>query len=174
MLLTQEPTFVMVVTQEPTTHIYKKKREKEKLLPLMHFKIMEWFTVTYHHHVKLQLQSQKVLKRESMHSCMRTCKQSSWGECWATKRPHFIPLSYTIWHFIPILSFHKIINIHHIHNKYGFILPFSKSFIFLVFWVNLWLIIEKNNIFSLYFKVGWVWWCLQVNLKNLTSPKVAT
>ena len=39
MLLTQEPTFVMVVTQEPTTNIYKKeKKEKENLLPLMHLK----------------------------------------------------------------------------------------------------------------------------------------
>ena len=30
----------------------------------------------------------------------------------------------------PYLSFHKTINIHHFHNTYGFILPFSKSFIF--------------------------------------------
>ena len=30
MLLTQEPTFVMVVTQEPTTKIYNKKREKRE------------------------------------------------------------------------------------------------------------------------------------------------
>ena len=38
MLLPQEPTFVMVVTQEPATNIYKKREEKkEKLLPLMHF-----------------------------------------------------------------------------------------------------------------------------------------
>ena len=29
-----------------------KNQPWEKLLPLMHFKIMEWFTVTYHHHVK--------------------------------------------------------------------------------------------------------------------------
>ena len=76
-----------------------------------------------------QLQSQK-LKRESMHSFMRTCKQSSWGVCWAAKTPHFIHLLHTIYHLIPILSFHKIIDIHHFHNKYGFILSFSKPFIF--------------------------------------------
>ena len=28
MLLTQEPTFVMVITQEPTTKIYIKKKKK--------------------------------------------------------------------------------------------------------------------------------------------------
>ena len=84
---------------------------------------------------KAQLQSQK-LKRESMHSCMRTFNQSSWEECWAAKRPHFIhhftyylsPYSY--------FSFHKTINIHHFNNKYWFILPFSKSFIFEYFeWI---------------------------------------
>ena len=36
MLLPQEPTFVMVVTQEPTTKKRYKKKQK-KLLPLMHF-----------------------------------------------------------------------------------------------------------------------------------------
>ena len=46
--------------------------------------------------------------------------------------------------------------------------------LFFNIWVNLWLIIEKNNIFSLYFKFGWVWWCLQVYLKTLTSSKVTT
>ena len=30
MLLTQEPTFVMVVTQEPTTKIKKKEKKKRK------------------------------------------------------------------------------------------------------------------------------------------------
>ena len=51
MLLTQEPTFVilMVVTQELATKIYKKNEKKKKLLPLMHFKIMKLFTVTYYH-----------------------------------------------------------------------------------------------------------------------------
>ena len=40
MLLTQEPTFVMVVTQELATKIYKKKR-KRKIAALMYFKIMK-------------------------------------------------------------------------------------------------------------------------------------
>ena len=79
-----------------------------------------------------QIQIQKFW-RKSMHSCMRTCNQSSWGECWAAKIPHFIHLSYTICHLIPILSFHKTINIHHFHNTYGFILPFSKLFVLSIF-----------------------------------------
>ena len=36
MLLTQEPTFVMVVIQEPTTKIYKKKRKKGKKIAATH------------------------------------------------------------------------------------------------------------------------------------------
>ena len=122
MLLTQEPTFVipMVVTQEPTIR---------KIVATHAFQILEWFVVTYHHHVNPNSKS-KSFKKESVHSCMRTCNQSSWGECCAEKRPHFIHLSHTIYHLIPILFFHKTINIHHFHNKYGVILPFSKSFIF--------------------------------------------
>ena len=46
MLLPQEPTFVMVVTQEPSKNI------KKKIAATHAFQIMEWFTVTYHHHVK--------------------------------------------------------------------------------------------------------------------------
>ena len=45
MLLTQEPTFIilMVVTQEPII----------RTIAATHaFQIMEWFTITYHHHVK--------------------------------------------------------------------------------------------------------------------------
>ena len=38
------------------------------------------------------------------------------ASCWATKIPHFIHISYTICHLIPILSFHKTINIHHFHE----------------------------------------------------------
>ena len=36
MLLTQEPTFVMVVTQEPTTKIYKKGEKKKKKFVATH------------------------------------------------------------------------------------------------------------------------------------------
>ena len=45
MLLTQEPTFVtlMVITQEPTIR---------KISSTHAFQILEWFIVTYHHHVK--------------------------------------------------------------------------------------------------------------------------
>ena len=45
MLLTQEPTFVilMVVTYEPTIR---------KIVVTHAFHILEWFTITYHHHVK--------------------------------------------------------------------------------------------------------------------------
>ena len=45
MLLPQEPKFVIVFTQEPTTNIY--------IIVVTHaFQILEWFTTTYHHHVK--------------------------------------------------------------------------------------------------------------------------
>ena len=55
MLLTQEPTFVivMVYTQKPTIR---------KIVATHAFQIMEWFTVTYHHHVKPSYKA-KVLKR---------------------------------------------------------------------------------------------------------------
>ena len=73
MLLPQEPTFVifMVVTQEPTirniasTHAFQNHGMMYCYIPSS---------------CEAQLQSQK-LKIESMHSCMRTCNQSSWGEC---------------------------------------------------------------------------------------------
>ena len=42
MLLPQEPTFVMVVTQEPAIYIYKEeKKEKEKIVATHVFQIME-------------------------------------------------------------------------------------------------------------------------------------
>ena len=55
MLLTQEPTFVilMVVTQEPTIR---------KINATHAFQIMEWFAITYHHHVNLATKP-VVLKR---------------------------------------------------------------------------------------------------------------
>ena len=72
--VTQEPTFVMVVTQEPTTKIYKKeKKKKEKISATHAFQNHGMIYCYIPSSCKAELQSQK-LKRESMHSCMRTCK----------------------------------------------------------------------------------------------------
>ena len=128
MLLTKEPTFVtLMVVNTRTNH-----KENCCYSCISNPGMIYCYIPSS---CKSQLESQKFW-RESMHSCMRTCNQSSWGECWAAKRPHFIHLLHTNCHLIPILSFHKTINIHHFHNKYGFILPFSKSFIFEYFeWI---------------------------------------
>ena len=111
MLKTQEATFVilMAVTQEPT--------KKWKIAATYAFQ-NHWMIYCYiPSSCKASATSQKVLK-ESMHSCMRTCKQSSWGVCWATKIPHFIhQFTYYLSPY-SIISFHKTINIHHFHNKY--------------------------------------------------------
>ena len=129
MLLTQEPTFVILMVVNTRTN-HKKKCCYSCISN--HGMIYCYIPSS----CKAELQSQK-LKRESMHSCMRTCKQSSWEVCWATKTPHFI--HHFTYYLSPysIISFHKTINIHHhFHNKYGFILPFSKSFIFEYFeWI---------------------------------------
>ena len=65
MLLTQEPTFVMVVTQEPTTKIYKRKKEKKrrKIAATHAFQNHGMIYCYIPSSCKSQLQSQKVFKR---------------------------------------------------------------------------------------------------------------
>ena len=114
---------------------HKNIKKKEKIATTHAFQNHEMIYCYIPSSCKALATSQNFLK-ESMHSCMRTCKQSSWGVCWAAKRPHFI--HHFIYYLSPysIISFHKTINIHHFHNKYGFILLFSKSFIFEYFeWI---------------------------------------
>ena len=94
--------------------------------------------------------------------------------CWATKDhilfTFYIPL---VTLFLSYPSIKPLIFTTFIINM-GLNYHFPNHLFLSLIWVNLWLIIEKNNIFSLYFKVRWVWWCLQVYLKTLTSSKVTT
>ena len=41
-----------------------KNQPWDKLQPLIHFKIMEWFTVTYHHHAKLDYKAKSFKKNQ--------------------------------------------------------------------------------------------------------------
>ena len=103
-----------------------------------------------------------------MHSFMRTCNRLSWGECLVAKIPHFNHFSYTIFHLIPILSFHKTINLHHFHNTYGFILPFSKLFVLSILKRILDSILEIN-IFFIYISNICVSFVMQGYLKLSTK-----
>ena len=116
MLLTQEPTFVihMVVTQEPTIR---------KIAATHAFQIMEWFTVTYHRHVKPSYKAKSF--KENQCIVARGHATNQVGENVESQKYHIL----FIFHipfvtFIPILSSHKTINSHHFNNTYGFILPF--------------------------------------------------
>ena len=137
----------------------------------MHFKIMEWFTVTYHHNVNPSYKA----KSSKENQCIVAWghETSQFGGNVEPQKDHilftfhipFVTLFLSYPSIKPLIFTTFIINM-------GFTI--FQIFYFLVLWVNLWLINEKNNIFSLYFKVGWVWWCLHVYLKTLTSSKVTT
>ena len=59
MLLTQEPTFFMVVTQEPATKIYKKEKRKRKIVATHAFQNHGMIYCYIPSSCKAQLQSQK-------------------------------------------------------------------------------------------------------------------
>ena len=95
-------------------------------------------------------------------------------ECWAAKEhslfTFYIPFVTVIlsYFFIkPLILTTFIMNMGLYYHFPNHLLLSSLS----EFVVNYW---EKNNIFSLYFKVGWVLWWLQVYLKTLISSKVTT
>ena len=121
---------------------------------------MEWLTIT----------TSSCKAKKLIYSCMRTCNIFSLGECWVAKIPHFIHLSYTICHLIPILSFIKPLISTTLTIHMSLYYHFLNN-LFWVFWVKLWLNINKINVFSLYLKVGWFWWWLQVYLNTLTRSK---
>ena len=128
MLLTQEPTYIvlMVITQEQTI---------KKIAATHAFQILEWFTVTYHHHVKPSYKA-KIFKENQ---CI-----VAWGHATSQvggnvdlQKYHilfifhipFITL-FLFYHFIkPLISIIFM-------TKYGLPCYFSKSFIFEYFELN--------------------------------------
>ena len=152
-----------LLTQEPTIR---------KIVATHAFQILEWFTVTYHHHVNPSYKA-KSFKQNQCIVAWGNANNQVGGNVEPQKDHILFIISHTIYHLIlifpsikPLIFTTFIINMglyYHFPNHW--FLSILSEFV-----VNYW----EKMIFHLYFKVGWVWWCLQVYLKTLTSSKVAT